>query len=284
MGIISKLGQVHIGKNTRIHPSVEIRCIGDIIIGDFTVIGEGCNIQCRTFKCGSWLYMPKNVEIGRGGCFNPDSHVTIGDHVGIFEGTIINPNSPVTIGNDVGIGAEVMIWTHGAWLDILLGFPSDFGGVTIGNDVWLPARSVVLPNVTIGNDVVIGIGSIVNRDIPDGAFAAGSPCKVIKENAYPKELSEEQVINLLNPMLRTWEKLIATKGFDEPQVYYSGYKELHLMYMDTDRQDLTPRSVTFNLDKKTISGATDHPIVEDLRDYLRRNGIKIYTDKHFKSI
>ena len=62
--------------------------------------------------------------------------------------------------NTHGIGADVMIWTHGAWLDITQGFPSDFGPVKIGNNVWLPARSIVLPNVSVGDNVVIGINSI----------------------------------------------------------------------------------------------------------------------------
>ena len=75
-----------------------------------------------------------------------------------------------------------MIWTHGAWLDITQGIPADLGPVHIGRNVWLPARSIVLPNVCIGDNVVIGINSIINRDLPDGCFAAGSPCKVIKEN------------------------------------------------------------------------------------------------------
>ena len=58
-----------------------------------------------------------------------------------------------------------MIWTHGAWLDVLQGFPADFGPVKIGNNVWLPARNIVLPNVTIGDNSVIGIGSIVKLDV-----------------------------------------------------------------------------------------------------------------------
>ena len=62
--------------------------------------------------------------------------------------------------------------------------------------MWLPARSIVLPNVTIGDDTVIGIGSIINRDLPSGCFAAGSPCKVIKEKVYPKQitLSEQSIL------------------------------------------------------------------------------------------
>ena len=62
-----------------------------------------------------------------------------------------------------------MIWTHGAWLDITKGFPSEFG-VKIGKNVWLPARSVVLPNVTIGDNVVVGINSIVNKVCLVGAL------------------------------------------------------------------------------------------------------------------
>ena len=37
-----------------------------------------------------------------------------------------------------------------------------------------------MPNVKIGSNVVIGAGSVVTRDIPDGVVAYGNPCKVIK--------------------------------------------------------------------------------------------------------
>ena len=49
----------------------------------------------------------------------------------------------------------------------------------------------VLPGVTIGSNTVIGAGSVINRDIPDGVIAAGNPCKVIRKitdedkNKYP---------------------------------------------------------------------------------------------------
>ena len=128
-----------------------------------------------------------------------------------LERTYINPSDSVEIGDNLGIGGVVMIWTDGAWLDVLQGFPSDFGPVKIGKNVWLPARSIVLPNVTIGDNTVIGIGSIINRNLPGGCFAAGSPCKVIKENCYPVKLTDSEKGDIINGILSDWNYLIKHK-------------------------------------------------------------------------
>ena len=39
----------------------------------------------------------------------------------------------------------------------------------------------IIGGVTVGNDVVIGAGSVVTHDIPDGVLAAGNPCRVIRK-------------------------------------------------------------------------------------------------------
>jgi maltose O-acetyltransferase len=53
--------------------------------------------------------------------------------------------------------------------------------VEIGSNVWIGGAAVICPGVRIGSKTVIGAGSVVTRDIPDGVFAAGNPCKVIRE-------------------------------------------------------------------------------------------------------
>ena len=53
--------------------------------------------------------------------------------------------------------------------------------VHIGKNCWLGAGVIVLPGVTIGDNTVIGAGSVVTKDIPEGVIAAGVPCKVIRE-------------------------------------------------------------------------------------------------------
>jgi maltose O-acetyltransferase len=53
--------------------------------------------------------------------------------------------------------------------------------VTIGEDVWVGGAAIILPGVTIGDRSVIGAGAVVTRDVPAGVFAAGNPCRVIRE-------------------------------------------------------------------------------------------------------
>src|SRR5216684_4075868 len=55
--------------------------------------------------------------------------------------------------------------------------------IEIGSDVWVGGGAIICPGVTIGSKSVIGAGSVVTRDIPDGVFAAGNPCRVIREIA-----------------------------------------------------------------------------------------------------
>ena len=266
--------------NINIHPSVKfgknvnIKC-DSIKLGEFCIIGDNVTIECNSFEADSWLFMHHGVEVGRGGCNSPNSNVKIGKGVGIFENTVLNPSEPIEIGDNCGIGADVMIWTHGAWLDITQGFPSDFGPVKIGKNVWLPARSIVLPNVTVGDNVVIGINSIVNKNLPSGCLAAGTPCKIIKRDMYPKKYSEEKISSMIEEILSDWMKLLDSKGVTRSVKVKYENKKIFLYQSNFE--------TIYNVDDRTIKGYINS-VSEDLRDYLRRRGIKIYTDRFFESI
>ena len=265
-------GKRQIHETAKIGKNVVINC-NDFYLGRNSIIKDNCIINCNNFSAGEGLYMCEGVEVGRGGCFGANSNVYIGNNVGIFEKTIIKTSDEVYIGDNVGIGGEVAIWTHGAWLDVMQGFPADFGPVRIGDNVWLPARSIVLPNVEIGENSVIGIGSIINRSIPEGCFAAGSPCKVINKNCYPKELTDEEKYNILVDIVKDYIELMKFKGLK------AGIE------VNPDKLVLerTGGKTIFDIEKRTIEGYEDK-ISEDMRDYLRRRGVKIFTGKPFKSI
>ncbi|MFN5443027.1 MAG: hypothetical protein ACK48V_02250 [Crocinitomicaceae bacterium] len=269
--------QIVIGNNCQIAEDVTINVRGTFKIGDCSIIKSGTTIQCEEFIAGEYLYMSKSVEVGRGGFTNKEAIVNIGQHVGIFENTLINPNSPVTIGDEVGIGTEVMIWTHGAWLDVTQGFPSDFGPVSIGNNVWLPARTIMLPNTSVGDNCVIGIGSIITKHIPSNSMAAGTPCRILKENYYPQPLDKDSLEKLINPILSYWKQSTEER---------KGLQNILVLYLKEEMKiklEWENKTTYFDVISKKITG-DNHPLSEDLRDYLRRKGIKIFTGNPFVSL
>jgi len=274
--------EISIGENCVIGKNVSIKVRGNFILGRCSTILDNVQIECQNFIAGEYLFLAKGVEIGRGGSKNPEANVKIGDHVGIFENTIINPNSPITIGDDVGIGAESMLWTHGAWLDVTSGFPASFGPITIGDSVWLPPRCIMLPNTSIGDNTVIGIGSLVNKNIPAGCLAAGNPCKVIKQDVYPKEATNEELARIINQLLDRWSNVLMPLKIANFDINYD-YNQENKILIIKQKSSSGIEDTIFDIGNKTISGYFNS-VSEDLRDFLRRNGIKIYNGMRFKSI
>lgn len=106
--------------------------------------------------------------------------LSVGENVKIEGGVSIDPSFPwlVTIGNDVTIAPDCLILCHDGSTKTFVG-NSRIGKVTIGDKVFIGAKSIILPNVTIGNNVVIGSGSVVTKSIQDGVVVAGSPARTI---------------------------------------------------------------------------------------------------------
>jgi maltose O-acetyltransferase len=89
----------------------------------------------------------------------------------------------ITIGDHVMIGPKVSLYTANHPIDpAVRSLGHDHGiPVTIGDRVWIGGNAVVCPGVTIGSNTVIGAGSVVTHDIPEGVVAAGNPCRVIRK-------------------------------------------------------------------------------------------------------
>lgn len=104
----------------------------------------------------------------------------VGQDFGRLHGVILDPSHCwlIEIGDHVTMAPRVHILCHDASTKRYLNY-TKIGRVTIGNNVFIGAESVVLPGVTIGSNVVIGANSTVTHDIPENTVAAGSPARVI---------------------------------------------------------------------------------------------------------
>jgi acetyltransferase-like isoleucine patch superfamily enzyme len=114
----------------------------------------------------------------------PMSRITIGDDTGISGASLVARNA-ITVGKRVMIGAGACIWD------------TDFhplnpekrrehqtrdaksAPISIGDDVFIGARALILKGVTVGGRAVIGAGAVVTRDVEPGAIVVGNPARVI---------------------------------------------------------------------------------------------------------
>jgi len=112
----------------------------------------------------------------------------LGVNIHVGDGFLTNYNvtildmAPVRIGHNVWLGPNVGLYAvahpmEAAGRERRLGIAKP---ITIGDNVWIGGNSVVLMGVKIGRNAVIGAGSVVTRDIPDNAVAAGNPARVIR--------------------------------------------------------------------------------------------------------
>lgn len=104
----------------------------------------------------------------------------VGKNFGRLNGVILDPSHCwlIEIGDNVTLAPRVHILCHDASTKVHLGY-TKIGRVVIGDNVFIGAESVVLPNVKIGSNVIIGANSTVTKDIPDGVVVAGNPARVI---------------------------------------------------------------------------------------------------------
>jgi UDP-3-O-[3-hydroxymyristoyl] glucosamine N-acyltransferase len=169
---------VTIGDNTMIHGSVNIygnTHIGrNVIIDSFTVIGsDGFGFEKN--EKGVWEKFPHNGDI------KISDNVEIGANVcidrGSLESTIIGTGTKIDnlvhVAHNVKIGQNCMIVAHS-----LLG-----GSSIIEDNTYIAMSAVIRDGIKIGKGAMVGMGSVVTRDVPKGVVVMGVPAHPIKRKS-----------------------------------------------------------------------------------------------------
>ncbi len=127
------------------------------------------------YETDVWLQPPFYCDYG--------TNIILGEKVFFNFNCVVLDVMQVRIGSHVLFGPAVQIYTATHPLDAVqrrTGLECA-KPVEIGSDVWVGGGAIICPGVKIGSRTVIGAGSVVTRDIPDDVFAAGNPCRVIRE-------------------------------------------------------------------------------------------------------
>lgn len=91
----------------------------------------------------------------------------------------------IKLHNNITIASGVTFITHDVFRLIFnnMGYEHNFGRslgcIEIMDNVAIGSNSIILPDVRIGPNAIVGAGSIVTKDVPEGKIVAGNPAKVI---------------------------------------------------------------------------------------------------------
>jgi len=193
--IIRATGQYEIvGFLDDLHPerSNEVFC-GSSILGRReqldVLVERGVHHLC--FGLGDNLARLELTEVARAKGFQLASAIhpsaSVAGDVIVGQGTVISPqgsiNPAVRIGENVFLQSSVTIGHESTIEDgAMLGSGAHLGGqVHVGRAARLEMGTIVGKGVRIGAGSVVGVGSIVLRDLPDGVLAYGAPARVIRE-------------------------------------------------------------------------------------------------------
>lgn len=109
--------------------------------------------------------------------------VNIGRNIATNNGIMICSAGRIDIGDDCLIGQDVVIIDHDAHGINPSERRTSIGNIrpiSIGNNVWIGSKVVILPGARIGDNCIVGAGSIVKGNFPDNSIIAGNPAKVVK--------------------------------------------------------------------------------------------------------
>ncbi|WP_413785614.1 acyltransferase [Cognatiyoonia sp. IB215182] len=122
-------------------------------------------------RCLLWRGVDASAELG-------DAPLVIADGVQINRNVHLDTTGGLSIGARSLISEEVVIYTHDHGLDPR-SVPQQMPK-TIGRDVWIGMRAIILPGCQhIGVGAIIGAGAVVTKDVAEGAIVAGNPARVI---------------------------------------------------------------------------------------------------------
>lgn len=255
---------ISVGKDFQIGSDVHIKVRGRFSVGNWGRFGNNVNINAEEVIIGDHFYhYTDGLNIGGGGSQFPEAILRVGDRC-VFHNNYINLAREVAIGNDVGLSPDVQILTHGFWNSILEGYPVSYKPVRISNGVIVGQRSMILPGVDIAENVIIGANSTVSRSLlEENSIYAGNPIQFIRT---VKELTFQEKADTIIELLSRYRQLTDSfkKLFFTPP----------LIYID---------DAIIDVEVKTITGI-ETETTDKFRDFLRRYGIRIYTDRPFLSV
>ena len=151
------------GRGVRFGQRVTIDCPRNIKIKSKVTFDNGCELNA----CGGSLIIDADCKFNR----NVSLNASVAGHISFGKKCIVGPGVILRSSNHKNSDLDLPTMDQG----------HESGCITIGNNVWIGAGAIILPNVKIEDGVIIGAGSVVTRSFSANQIIGGVPAKLIKE-------------------------------------------------------------------------------------------------------
>jgi acetyltransferase-like isoleucine patch superfamily enzyme len=298
---------VRIGAGSTIGEGARVELNEYLRIGTLCDIGRRLRIVGQGVNAGDQVWLTDDITIGGGGARGPRAYLTIGHRSAMMDRCFVNIAEPVKIGDEVAFSNNVIVLTHSMWQPVLDGGTATFAPVRIGSHVILYVNAVIAPGVTVGDHATVAAAALVLRDVPSGTIAIGNPARIMKAaSGVPSRLPDVRRDAIVHDLLREYAAALGVKGAsvqaesaDTLAVSLNGSREI-IRYLASSSLEHVgePPTITlahgpaapaaraavhFDLAARTLVGDPT-PLAEDLRDFLRRRSIRIFTERPFQSL
>ncbi|MFG2310955.1 DapH/DapD/GlmU-related protein [Streptomyces sp. NPDC048566] len=294
-----------VGGAARIGPDAQVLC-RRFTAGRLLYFGDGARVGYGgTTTSTSRVRIGDRVTIGQHTILNANHEISLGDGVGT--------------GSYLAVWTHGYHFGHGP----LNGTEPAYAPVHVANDVWLGYHVTLLPGAHVGEGTVVAAGSVVTAPLPAGVLAGGVPARVKRELDLGP-VSENRAHDAVLGVLDGWRTELDWKGCtieassgspgtsegsprtltvaladgshrtrvvllaqDDPWPGSPPRGEALAVLSLGERPDRRPRPgdpvALFELRSGRLSGHTS-PVVEDLRDQLRRHAMPCGDDRCFSAI
>jgi len=190
----------YFGDSSRIRGPVDLSYPGRVRVGNWVSLGRRGRIVMQTDtsqleRFGRQHYTDADFEYASEFYRKWDSMLTIGDGTQIGNDYCISCWCRIDIGRHVLISDRVFITDalhrHESMnVPILVQSMSEGRPICIDNGAWIGVGVTILPGVHIGKNALIGAGSVVSKNVPDGAVVVGNPARVVR--MVPPSISQKK--------------------------------------------------------------------------------------------
>ncbi len=188
-GQVQRWRGVHAGARFGVGPRTTILYPHCLTVGDDVTIAGDSYLHClslRGVRIGSHTSVDRNLWLHCGG--SPGGagvgYFEIGEYSYVGCNAVLGASGGIKIGSYVLIGQSVNMHAENHCYADLAKHIRDQGvtnkGITIGDDVWVGAKSTILDGVTIGRGAIVAAGAVVTRPVPPDCVVAGVPARIIK--------------------------------------------------------------------------------------------------------